>query len=531
MSNENKYLNYPGLSHYTEKVLETIDQKIDEQAVKYNEAQTLTENQKAQARTNIGAGSGEGSVTSVGIENASQGGISVSGSPITSSGTITIGLETGYGDIKNPFGNKTAHTVLAAPIDSNGVPSFRALTSADISDLSTYYIPKNLLTSKGDIIYASASGIPSILSASSDGKFLTLSNGAPVWGDSVSANDGVLTLKAGNNVRTFSANQATNETFEITAADLGITGPMEFIGTSTTDPSVSGATVSGHTTWKKGEVVIYKPTGENGYKEYINLDGNNTGASWEIFGDADSYALNSTTIEGVGALSGGGDLSSNRIITHNEILGTPETVAKVFKTTLDKYGHVSSATAATAADVGVSLTTTSGSESISVDGQSLLFGSNAFNSTPIPTDYTKSVNNILPDANGNITLAIPTGFNITANAADGLFDITGTGGTNEVSYSFAPYSAKQTNASFYSGATNPDLTTRLNYDGYLYATKLYSNGKEVAAAEDIPVVPTLSLIDQAAGSGTGAYQETEWIIGSDSVEFDSITSAEISSLF
>lgn len=36
-------------------------------------------------------GGGDGTVTSVGISNASNGGLSISGSPVTSSGTITIG--------------------------------------------------------------------------------------------------------------------------------------------------------------------------------------------------------------------------------------------------------------------------------------------------------------------------------------------------------------------------------------------------------------------------------------------------------
>ena len=67
-----------------------------------------------------------------------------------------------------------------------------------------------------------------------------------------------------------------------------------------------------------------------------------------------------------------------------------------------------------------------------------------------------------------------TSFTITANATDGLWDLSGTNGTNAVTYALAPYSAKQSNASFYTAATAPTLTTRLNYDGYLYATKLYS---------------------------------------------------------
>lgn len=75
-----------------------------------------------------------------------------------------------------------------------------------------------------------------------------------------------------------------------------------------------------------------------------------------------------------------------------------------------------------------------------------------------------------------------TSFTITANATDGLWDLIGTSGTNAVTYALAPYSSKSTTATFYTAATNPTLTTRLNYDGYLYATKLYSGGTEVSVS-------------------------------------------------
>ena len=89
---------------------------------------------------------------------------------------------------------------------------------------------------------------------------------------------------------------------------------------------------------------------------------------------------------------------------------------------------------------------------------------------------------ILTNADYNNTYTIPTSFSITANATDGLWDITGTNGTNAVTYALAPYSSKGTTATFYTAATNPTLTTRLNYDGYLYATKLYSDGTEVSVS-------------------------------------------------
>ena len=82
-------------------------------------------------------GYGPGTVTSVGIRNGStsQGTLTISGSPITSSGTIDITLTNNYGDTKNPYASKTANYVLAAPNGSNGAPSFRALVAADIPNL------------------------------------------------------------------------------------------------------------------------------------------------------------------------------------------------------------------------------------------------------------------------------------------------------------------------------------------------------------------------------------------------------------
>lgn len=105
----------------------------------------------------------------------------------------------------------------------------------------------------------------------------------------------------------------------------------------------------------------------------------------------------------------------------------------------------------------------------------------------IKTGYSASEKNyaIKVDSNGNAYVNVPwtdnntTSFTITANATDGLWDLTGTNGTNAVTYTLAPYSTKQSSTSFYTAATNPTLTTRLNYDGYFYATKLYSGGVEV----------------------------------------------------
>ena len=151
----------------------------------------------------------------------------------------------------------------------------------------------------------------------------------------------------GTSKGTFTANQATgtNTTVNITAEDLGLSSAMNFIGVSTTDPKgSSGATVSGHTTWSKGDVVLY------GNKEYVLTGATNIAENWTELGDEGSYALKTTTITGTGALSGGGNLSQNRTITHKSAPTglTPSAI----KVAVDSYGHVQAGAAITPSDIG-----------------------------------------------------------------------------------------------------------------------------------------------------------------------------------
>jgi hypothetical protein len=59
-------------------------------------------------------------------------------SPVASSGGTTpaISLASGYGDTLNPYASKTAKYVLAAPNGSSGVPTFRALLASDVPTLN-----------------------------------------------------------------------------------------------------------------------------------------------------------------------------------------------------------------------------------------------------------------------------------------------------------------------------------------------------------------------------------------------------------
>lgn len=77
----------------------------------------------------------QGTVTSVRVQATSP----VQSSTNTEQNTTlntTISLADAYGDTKNPYGSKTKNTVLAAPSDANGAPSFRALVAEDIPSIT-----------------------------------------------------------------------------------------------------------------------------------------------------------------------------------------------------------------------------------------------------------------------------------------------------------------------------------------------------------------------------------------------------------
>lgn len=83
--------------------------------------------------------SNTGTVTSVRVQASSPVKSSVTTAQSSSLNT-TISLEDAYGDLKNPYGSKTARYVLAAPASAAGAPSFRALTNTDVglSNVTNY---------------------------------------------------------------------------------------------------------------------------------------------------------------------------------------------------------------------------------------------------------------------------------------------------------------------------------------------------------------------------------------------------------
>ena len=95
---------------------------------------------------------------------------------------------------------------------------------------------------------------------------------------------------------------------------------------------------------------------------------------------------------------------------------------------------------------------------------------------------TFEIPSVTYDANGHITakgsstMTMPANPNTdTATAADDILD----GSNSGTQITYAPYSSQQNKLSFDTSSTAPSGTDRLNLNGYLWATKLYSGGSEV----------------------------------------------------
>ena len=262
-------------------------------------------------------------------------------------------------------------------------------------------------------------------------------------------NNGQLTIKAAGVTKgTFTANQSGNTTIDITAGDLGLTGAMHFAGVCSTLPTAAD--------YNEGDVVVVTST----QKEYV-LALISSVKTWVELGNEGSHALNTVTVTGTGVLGGGGNLTTNRTITHNKVLGTATTSAQggvsgntitVPIITADEYGHLK----------------TVGTESWTYTAPTIptlknVFGIVKVGSTSIEADSTRDTLEwaagtgitLTPDAtndkvtiaavnNGTVTsvgLSAPTGFSVSGSPVTG----SGTLALSFASGYSLPTTAKQGN--------------------------------------------------------------------------------------
>lgn len=161
---------------------------------------------------------------------------SVSGSPITTSGTLAPALA-----------SQTANTVLAGPSSGSAVaPTFRALVTGDIPSLASIYLPLAGGTMTGVLtLEASAAGLKDAAgSAGSNGNVLTINgSGYPAW--AAPATSGTVTsFSAGNLSPLFTTSVATATSTPALSFSLSNAAGGTVFGNATASAAAPGYTIN-----------------------------------------------------------------------------------------------------------------------------------------------------------------------------------------------------------------------------------------------------------------------------------------------
>lgn len=166
-----------------------------------------------------------------------------------SSHTTEIAGESGkiYTDLGN---NKTyrwsgtTYTEISASLalgttSSTAYPgNLGAANAANITTLQSAKIDKSILTTKGDIIYASETGIPTRLGIGTNGKVLKVVSGVPSWADDINTHNAHI-IYSGTKSDGTNISSGTASSGNMTLGDSGVTAGS-YGDTSNQTPSYGG---------------------------------------------------------------------------------------------------------------------------------------------------------------------------------------------------------------------------------------------------------------------------------------------------
>lgn len=398
-------------------------------------------------------GTGGGTVTSVTVSNAEDGGLTVSGSPITSSGTITIGhsntlasaqTTSGLYPIKiDKNGHITEYGTAVGKVSTTAdglIPAFSSTNQSSTAVSSNNYVwdatqakyAKLPATAFSDTTYTDGTA-GYTLKAKQDGSGNVITTTyAPLASPALTGTPTAPTATAGDN-----STQIATTAF-VTSAISGITGAMVFKGTigtgGTAGTSLPTTGVKIGDTYKVASAGTYASQAAKVGDLFIATA---TTPTWAYVPSGDDAAVTSITA--------GTGLTGGTITTTGTIaLDTSGVTAGTYQgITVDSYGRVTSAS-----DMGYTTNTgTVTSVGITDGGGLTISGSPITTSGSITVGHTNSVTAqttqavypIKIDANGHIsaygtavTILKKYSGTITGNASTKSFTITHNLGSRDV---------------------------------------------------------------------------------------------------
>lgn len=429
-----------------------------------------------------GGGGGSGTVTSVGLSLPAE--FNVTGSPVTTSGTLTAS-----------WASETQNFVFAAPSGGSGTPSFRLLVPSDLPALDYWSLTGNSGTTAGtnyigtndaQDLHVKTSGITQIVFSATGGFAATQTN---VPADGVSLNQYRLSTDVAPSASTTTANNTNlysalsydngvgnfdyGGNLQVTASAFNHDGAGTISYVSVSDNSASFAAVAGVTSLFKGNNLNvsvgagYEVTSYNGVNNYLNSTSgilpnsamfvSSSNLVDAILGNVTSFSEN-MSLAGTSAASG--SLSS---VNTNLLLQDSAAANNIFGSNIG-VTHASSGTVTSIAGVNSNIQIQNAAD-VSNVVNGVLSGINVQNTATIGAINLISgnlqTNNT--SSNGNITLINATagmagsssasslsstnvGFSISDNAVVGNANGAGFYGTVENSAVVTNYSAMNVSA-------------------------------------------------------------------------------------
>lgn len=346
--------------------------------------------------------------------------------------------------------------------------------------------------------------------------------GSSQGGNAAVADKTKATLTFGTSGTTF--NGSTNVT--VTAADLGLSQAISFRGilssnvTLTDGAKISPVILSNNSSLTPiaGDVVIDSVQSA----EFIW-----TGEQWEHLGQDGSYALNTISVTGANGLTGGGNLTQNRTISHaeNSVSDSAATTAPttyIASVSADKYGHLASYTTYDAREQFLRSISVSDDNVINVSGSYL----SASASTTPTLDFSHAITGsaakvksdsakATPSASPSVSLgAGDTGYIIVPQISVDIYGHTKFTGEEEIAFSIPDPKATlliQTSTAAATSATVSVTYSATGSDKTITIPKM--KGATGSAVGYQGLVPAPAAGDNAKflrGDGTWQYS-VEWV--------------------